>query len=274
MEGQYDPKAYWENRFSKNLDLTTVGHSGLGHVYNSWLYRARFNAMRRALRTLNLDVSRKSLMDIGVGSGAWIPFWQRYRISKIVGLDITSTSIRTLKNKYPQFNFIQGNISKELTFAQNEYFDIVTAFDILFHITNDIDFHKAVENISARIRKGGWAIISDSFCNTSWGPFYHEYHRNFDDYARVLNMVSLDIVHIEPIFITMTTTMCDLSLGYIRLLDNFTRLTLSIVNKLSSRQSTEWINHMIGSTLYVLDTAFCRTAETGPSLKILFAKKC
>lgn len=271
---EYDPKAYWENRFSKNLDLTTVGHSGLGHVYNNWLYRARFSAMRRALRTLNLDFSRKSLMDIGVGSGSWIPFWQRYRVSEIVGLDITSTSIRTLKNKYPQFTFIQGNICKELTFAKDECFDIVTAFDILFHITDDIDFNKAVENISTRIRTGGWALICDSFCNTSWEPFYHEHHRSFDDYAKVLNMVSLDIVHIEPIFITMTTTICDSSFGYKVLLDRLTKVTLGLVGRLSTSQKTEWLNHLIGCSLYLFDVTLCRIIRTGPSLKILFAKKC
>ncbi len=124
MEVEYDPKTYWENRFSKILDLTTVGHSGLGHVYNNWLYRARFNAMRRALRTLNLDVSRKSLMDIGVGSGAWIPFWQKRSISRIVGLDITFSSIRLLRNQYPQFEFMQGDICTKIPFVKYQNFDI------------------------------------------------------------------------------------------------------------------------------------------------------
>ena len=38
MDVKYDPKEYWEHRLSKKLDLTTVGHSGLGYVYNHWLY--------------------------------------------------------------------------------------------------------------------------------------------------------------------------------------------------------------------------------------------
>jgi ubiquinone/menaquinone biosynthesis C-methylase UbiE len=270
---KYDPKEYWEHRFSKNLDLTTVGHSGLGYVYNYWLYKARFRAMNRALRKLNLNVSGRSLLDIGVGSGAWIPFWQKCNISKIVGMDITSTSVRTLQSKYTQFEFIQENICTELTFKKAENFDIVTAFDVLFHITNDIDFNKAIENISTLIKKNGWILICDSFCNTSWGPFYHEHHRSFDDYAKILNMTGLDIIHIEPIFITMTTTICHSNFCYKVLLDRLTKATLGLVGKLSIRKKTEWLNHLIGCSLYLFDVTLCRIISTGPSLKILFAQK-
>jgi len=273
MDVKYDPKEYWEHRFSKNLDLTTVGHSGLGFVYNHWLYRARFHAMHRAIRKLNLDVSGKSLLDIGVGSGTWIPFWLECSVSKIVGIDITSSSILTLSNHYPQFDFVQANICGPLPYAKDHYFDIVTGFDILFHIVDNKQFLNAIENISKFTKKSGWVIICDSFCSTSWGPYYHEYHRTYEDYYNTLEAFELNIAHIEPIFITMTTTLCDPNLGYVRLLGSFTRAMLSLVSKLSSRQSTEWINHIIGSTLYVLDTALCRTVRTGPSLKILFAQK-
>ena len=274
MDAKYDPKEYWEHRFSKNLDLAAVGDAGLGFVYNHWLYKARFHAMNRALRKLNLEVSGKSLLDIGVGSGAWIPFWLECRVSEIVGIDITSISIRTLRNRYPQLDFVQGNICGSLPYSKDSYFDIVTGFDILFHIVDDNNFLNAIKNISRFTRNLGWVIICDSFCNTPWGPYYHEYHRTYKDYYNALAIFGLSIAHIEPIFITMTTTLCDSNLGYIRLLKSFTRTMLSFVSKLSSRQSTEWINHMIGSTLYVLDTALCRTAKTGPSLKILFAQKC
>lgn len=273
MDVRYDPKEYWEHRFSKNLDLTTVGHSGLGYVYNYWLYKARFSAMNRALRKLNLDVSGRSLLDTGVGSGAWIPFWQKCSVSKIMGIDITSTSVNTLKNKYPQFKFIQENICRELSFNKDDKFDIVTVFDVLFHITNDIDFNKAIKNISKRIKNKGWILICDSFCNTSWGSSYHEHHRSFDDYAKILNMSGLDIIHIEPIFITMTTTICDSNFCYKFLLDRLTQVTLGLVAKLSARKETEWLNHLIGCSLYLLDVTLCQIISTGPSLKILFAQK-
>jgi ubiquinone/menaquinone biosynthesis C-methylase UbiE len=274
MKERYDPKFYWQERFSKTLDLTSVGQMGLGYVYNSWLYRARFHTMHRALRKLNLNISSKSLIDIGVGSGAWIPYWQKHNISKLVGLDITSASIDALEHRYPQYTFFKVDICSTSKIPCEETFDIVTAFDVLFHLTNDNDFSNGILNLSRLVKRGGWLILSDSFCKKSWGPFYHEYHRSYDDYLREFDCRGLRPVHIEPIFYTMTTTICDSNFVNSHLLSLFTRAVLHIVSKLSSRPQTEWMNHLIGSSLYFLDCVFFQIGRPGCSLKLLFVQKC
>ncbi len=274
MEEKYDPEAYWEQRLSKQLNLTTVGQMGLGYVYNSWLYRARFHAMHRALRKLNLNISSKSLIDVGVGSGAWIPFWQKYSISKIVGLDIASASVCALGNQYPQYTFLKADICSASKISSGEIFDIVTAFDVLFHLTNDNDFSNSVLNLSKLAKCGGWVIISDSFGIKPWGPFYHEYHRSYDHYLETFYSAGLNTVHIEPIFYTMTTTICDSDYLHMYLLSRFTTAMLHFVNKLASRPQTEWMNHLIGCALYLLDGILCQIGKKGYSLKLLFAQKC
>ena len=274
MEEKYNPIVYWENRLSKGLDLTTVGQMGLGYVYNSWLYRARFQAMNRALKRLNLDVSQKSLIDVGVGCGAWIPFWQNHTVSEIVGLDITSASVCALGKRYPQFSFFQEDICFPSQITRREKFDMITAFDILFHITDDTDFSNAVLNLSKLVKFGGWVIVSDSFGKKPWGPFYHEYHRAYDVYVREFNSVGLKPVHIEPIFYTMTTNICYSDSRYEGFISRCTKIMLKIVNRLSSRPQTEWMNHLIGCSMYLIDKVFYRIERTGFSLKLLFAQKC
>ncbi len=273
MEERYDPKIYWEERFSRKLDLTTVGQMGLGYAYNSWLYRARFHTMRRALKKLGLDISCKSLIDVGVGSGAWIPYWQKYKVSQIVGLDITSASVDALGSLYPQYNFFKVDICSTSKIPSDETFDIVTAFDVLFHITKDSDFSNGILNLSKLVRHGGLLILSDSFCEKPLGPFYHEYHRSYDDYLREFASKGLKPVHIEPIFYTMTTTICDSNFANKHLFPRFTKAVLFIVSKLSSRPQTEWMNHLIGCTLYLLDAIFYQLGRPGCSLKLLFAQK-
>ena len=273
MKEQYNPQKYWEQRLSKKLDLTTVGQLGLG-IYNYWLYKARFRAMRRALRKLEIDVSGKSLIDVGVGSGAWIPFWREYKIHQIVGLDITSSSISTLKNQYPDLSFFQRDICSKLAFAQEGNFDIVTAFDVLFHITDDTGFSNAILNISRLVKYGGLIIMSDSFCSRPWGPFYHEYHRTFDDYLKEFGLVGLKPLYLEPIFIIMTTIICESDNAYERMMAGFTRVTLRLIGILSSYPVTEWMNHPIGCSLYLMDGLLRRITKTGLSLKILIAQKC
>jgi len=273
MKQDYNPKRYWEQRLSNDLDLSTVGQIGLGHVYNNWLYKARFRAVRRGIRKLDLPCSSKSLLDVGVGSGAWIPFWQDLGVSTIVGLDITSTSVTTLKNKYPRFSFLQGNICDPPPPAVTEQFDLVTAFDILFHITDDTAFSTAISNISHLVKYGGWVMLTDSFCHKPWGPTYHEYHRTRDHYLRQLHKVGLQSDHVEPIFFTMTTTLCACNPLYAHLLSPFTAIIPRLISKLAAHQTTEWFNQLIGFTLYFVDGILSRTSKGGPSLKILFARK-
>jgi SAM-dependent methyltransferase len=272
VEGSYDPKTYWEQRLSNRLDITSVGQLGLGS-YNNWLYKARFRAMQRALKNLRIDVSGKSLIDIGVGSGAWIPFWQKFGVFKIVGFDITPVSVSALRKKYPQFEFFEGDIGSELFFSEKEAFDIVTAFDLLFHITDDRSFHNAVSNLSKLAKRGAWVLITDSFGAGSYGPFHHEYHRTYEHYMNELSQAGLQPVYFEPIFFAMTTALCasDIKLG--RFLSRFVGVTLRIVAFIAAHPNFARINHGVGFFLYVLDSILYRIMRTGPSLKILFACK-
>jgi 2-polyprenyl-3-methyl-5-hydroxy-6-metoxy-1,4-benzoquinol methylase len=274
MKESYNPEIYWEERFSKKLDLTSVGQMGLGYVYNTWLYRARFRAMGRALKKLDLDILSKSLIDVGVGSGEWIPYWQKHNISKIVGLDITSASIDAMGRLYPQYNFFKVNICSTSKIPLEETFDIVTAFDVLFHITSDDDFSNCILNLSKLVKHGGWLILSDSFCKKPWGPFYHEYHRAYDVYLREFESVGLTPILMEPIFYTMTVNICNFDSKYKRFISQFAKGMLLIVERLSSRPLTEWINHLIGCPLYLLDMIIGNVKQEGPSLKFLFVQKC
>jgi ubiquinone/menaquinone biosynthesis C-methylase UbiE len=245
---------------------------GLGYIYNSWLYKARFRAVQRALGKLGIGVSGKTLIDVGVGSGAWIPFWERCGVSKIVGLDITAASVSVLQKKYPQFKFFRGDICSELFFSQ-ENFDIVTVFDLLFHIVDDKDFHNAVSNLSRLVKEGGLVLISDGFGNNSYGPIYHEYHRTLQQYMNELNRIRLQPIHFEPIFFVMTTPICASDTKSGQFLSKSVGTMLRIIALIASHQPLSKLNHLIGFSLYLLDSMLYRVVKTGPSLKILFAYK-
>jgi len=272
VEGRYDPKTYWEQRLSKRLDISSVGQLGLG-CYNHWLYKARFRSMDRAIEKLRIHLSGKSLVAVGVGSGAWIPFWEKCGVSKIVGFDITSVSVSALRKKYPQFEFFEGDIGSELFDFPKDTFDIVTAFDVLFHITDDKSFHNAIFNLSKLAKRDAWVLITDSFGSDSYGPFHHEYHRTYQHYLNELKYAGLQPIHSEPIFFAMTTALCasDIKLG--KFLSKFIEVTLRIVALIASIRYFAKINHLVGYFLYVLDGVLYRVMRTGSSLKILFTSK-
>jgi hypothetical protein len=271
---EYQPQTYWESRLSSaNLDVDLVGHSGLGLTYNRWLYRARFSALRRGFKRMDIQPRGSSIVDIGVGSGAYIPFWQANGTENIVGLDITNSSVRALQNKYPSLRFHQLDIANELSAIKFETFDIVTAFDVLFHIVDDELFSKAIGNIASLAKRGSWIILSDGFCKQPWGPAFHEYHRSRYQFLVELNQNRLELVHQEPIFFTMTTALCSQETPSFRILRAFTAITQRIVRRMARDGRTEWANHAIGAPLYLLDKWIGTLSKKGPSLKYWFCRK-
>jgi 2-polyprenyl-3-methyl-5-hydroxy-6-metoxy-1,4-benzoquinol methylase len=273
-EPEYQPQSFWENRLSSaKLDVDLVGHSGLGLIYNRWLYRTRFSALNRGLKRLGIRPQGKSIIDVGVGSGAYIPFWQESGTKNITGLDITTSSVRTLQHTYSDLRFDQIDIAGDMLAVQNGPFDIVTAFDVLFHIVDDKSFSRAIGNLASLAQPGGWVILSDSFCQHPWGPTFHEYHRSAGRYLAELKTNHLELVHQEPIFFTMTTVLCLQEYFFFRVLQASTAITLKLVRRIARGRRTEWANHAIGAPLYLLDKSIGKISNKGPSLKYWFCRK-
>jgi len=269
MNKPYVPREYWENRFSTSgLNLNAVGYSKLGLVYNTWLYRLRLLVLDRALRRINLSAINSNLLDIGVGSGAYIDFWQKKGIRNLTGIDITEISINILKDKYPAYCFLKSDIaSNEIEQIDGQY-EIITAFDILFHIVDDAGFHTAISNISKLVKDGGWVIISDTFCDHPWGPIFHEYHRSIKNYQSEIEQQHLVIKHIEPIFFTMLTPLCGSKLMlWLNTIRNRS------IAKLNSRSYTRWLINFLAIPLFSVDLILGQLFHRGPSLKFLIAQK-
>jgi len=143
---QYIPEEYWQKRLSKDFSLTGVGYLRFKIEYNIWLYRARLYTLKKILKRADFNCNGKKLLDIGVGTGFYIDFWKKSGVRNITGIDITTKSIEELKKKYPDCKFIKADISNK-NIHLDEKFDIITAFDVLFHIVEEDTFEIAIENI-------------------------------------------------------------------------------------------------------------------------------
>jgi 2-polyprenyl-3-methyl-5-hydroxy-6-metoxy-1,4-benzoquinol methylase len=271
MREPYDPQTYWERRLSGKLDITTVGHAGLGYTYNQWLYRARFRALGRVLKKLSLEMNQAAVTEVGVGSGAYLPFWLARGAHPITGIDITSASVSRLSERYPNLRFLQADIcAPEAPPAPPA--DVVTAFDVLFHITDDAAFEGAITNLGALAKPGGLVFLSDGFCPQSWGPAYHEYHRSYNLYAEALRRHGMEPILLAPIFFTMTTTLCDSTVAARRLVP-VTAAILRFVQRRAASRRTAWVNQIVGGGLCAVDGILGLVSSTGPTLKLMIARK-
>ena len=199
---EYKPEEYWENRLKDGLNLGVVGHIGFGLEYNKWLYKARIRTLNKLIRDQGISVTGKTVLDIGVGSGFYIDFWQNKGVAQITGIDITETSVSTLRTIYPQHRFIKADIGSDLDLY--EEFDIITAFDVLFHIVDEGAFEKAISNIRRLCHEKSYVLITDIFLKDPIEPAFHENHRTLNRYIDILANNEMQIQAIYPIFYIMT----------------------------------------------------------------------
>ncbi|MFC1828185.1 class I SAM-dependent methyltransferase [Thermodesulfobacteriota bacterium] len=274
---EYQPDKYWEDRLTKHFSLRGVGFLNLGLEYNKWLYKTRLRMLGKFIKKHHISTYGKRILDIGVGTGFYIDFWERQGVRHIAGLDITQKSISELENKYPQHSFIRGDIAEELCFGQK--FDIITCFDILFHIVENDKFDQAIRNIKSFSHRNTWILISDLFLNEYKPPAFHENDRTLIKYKWVLEANDLQIVDIHPIFY-LSSTPVDANAIKSKSLQLILRVLWSIVykvlyysnhNKLKNAGG-ERIGFVLGWLLYHVDGIILRFVKTGPSTKLLLAQ--
>lgn len=276
IKAKYEPKSYWQKRLSEDFSLTGVGHKGFGLEYNIWLYKARLRTISQLIKEKNINCKGIKLLDIGVGTGFYINFWEKLGVNDITGFDITTKAIEELNKKYPNYKFIKRDISDTEQNIPDEKYDIITAFDILYHIVKNKDFESALENIRKFSHKDTVILIMDSFLRRNIPTRFHENDRTLDYYKQVLNSRLLDIVEIKPIFYFMNAPI-DIE----RLNNEFSKfltkrmwwLNLKI-NSFCKRigRCGKPISYLWAFSLYCLDSIILKCISLEPSTKLLFAK--
>jgi 2-polyprenyl-3-methyl-5-hydroxy-6-metoxy-1,4-benzoquinol methylase len=156
--------SYWEERLRRNWSLGGVGYLGYGAPYNKWLYAVRKRVVRRCISELPVNMSSANVLDIGSGTGFWLEVWRDLGARSITGTDITATAVDRLRVAYPEIEVFRMDVAGEQQrWPIQGKFDLVSAFDVLFHITDDQRFHRAVLNI-ARVEHRQGASTRWLFC--------------------------------------------------------------------------------------------------------------
>lgn len=132
-----------------------------------------FIAKRGFIESLFPKAEKLRILDIGAGTGGTTDFLKRYGV--VVGLENSPLAIKLARAK--GLKIIKGNAQK-LPFEEN-LFDIVTIFDVLYHqdVKSDI---KVIKEAHRVLKKGGVIIITDStleFLRSGHDKVVHTRHR-------------------------------------------------------------------------------------------------
>jgi len=120
-----------------------------------------------------LKISGK-ILDIGCAFGYFLkraaPLFQ-----ELYGLDISDFAIKLAKKELPKAELRVLDIDKAELPYPDEYFDLITAFDVLEHTSS---IPGALNKIIKKIKRGGYLIFSTPMKNTWAGRIFRFFDRD------------------------------------------------------------------------------------------------
>jgi SAM-dependent methyltransferase len=171
MMFSYKPKTFWNEILTNSFDLRGVGHYRLSNEENLKMYEEKKSIIAAEMKKNGITITKDtSIVEIGIGVGYWTDYFHALGAVKYTGNDIAEIAVTELKKKYPQYEFIQGDIS-EVMLPENK-FDLGVMIDVTQHITDDERFSKAMDNLWKSLKSGAILMI------TMWDPAKNVYLSN------------------------------------------------------------------------------------------------
>lgn len=261
---EFNPAAYWQTRLQVNPGLTGVGFTTLGQHYNEWQYRLRRRIFRRAVGRLGLDLRSARIVDVGSGTGFYIECWKELGAGRIAGIDLTEFAVSRLKSAFPDAEFRRADIGEPGAFEYLGRPEVVSCFDVLFHVVDDQRFATAVRNIYTALAPGGWFLFSDVFLHSATQRSCdHMVSRSLESVESLVRGTGFEIVKRTPMFVAMNLQ-----------LDTRNR-SQQLLWKLMTYPATtsESYGYLLGAVLYPIDLALTRLLSESPTTEVMICRK-
>lgn len=158
-----DYKQVVSDRFDQeNMDQPSMyaPDQPIGIYSRKILFRALHETIEAAILPKG-PLNTVRLLDVGCGNGEMLEFMLKEGFSEeqLAGLDFSSVRIERAKAKYPNMRFEVADITLPLPF--NELFDVVAAFDLFSHLSDENQLLAGLKSVSDVLPTGGLFLWYD-----------------------------------------------------------------------------------------------------------------
>ena len=213
-ERDYQPRDFWQERLAGQFDLRGTGHPGLSAEYNARCYDLRAYVLDRTLARHEVPVAGRRVLDGGCGTGFFVGHFLE-KGADVTGVDLTEVSARELSRRFPEAKFEVGDLAE---WRPSATYDLVSCFDVLFHIVDDARWDAALTNLADAVAPGGYFVFTEMFPRRrrALRAAAHNVVRGWEAYRPALHARGLSILEDAP-----THHLLNSELGPLRFLNRF-----------------------------------------------------
>jgi SAM-dependent methyltransferase len=142
-------------------------------------------------------------------------------------------------------------------------FDTVSAFDVLFHIVDDVEYARAFGNIARLVKPGGWFLWSDNFLRHPTERISHQASRPLAESVRHVESAGFEVVDRIPMFVLMNYPA-----------DTSSRLARwAWTAMVAPAMLGEPFGWALGAALYPIERRLVKLRKEGPSTELMVCRK-
>lgn len=195
---------FWNGRY-QTFQLQESGMKNLTPAYNALLYRCKKEAYLKALRITGADRA-VSFLDGGCGQGFFANVVQMTFPSAIyTGVDIAQKAIDHLRQVFPKFNWLCGDLADTLPELDRQEFDVVQSIEVLHLTLSDETHARAVGNLASHLKTNGVLILTDTLPAERYFPNEYICFRPRVYYDQLFERLDLKVVDVLPIYYWIPT---------------------------------------------------------------------
>ena len=278
----FDPRTYWEHRLEGQFSLGGAGLLGVGEPFNRWMYRVKAANFRRAVKMHGPWFYDPVVLDVAMGTGFYVDLWKSLGVKKLLGCDITTVAVQKMHEKYPEHAFFRldiaterlardlGSMGFEHMLYPGEGVDCVSAMDVLFHITDNAAYLRALKNLNDLLIPGGILIVTEDFVpDAIWVKRYRQTSAHFK--CRSWEKIEMGFEDagferagdLTPLLYWMANPVCsDRRLDYV---------IAGLVAKFAS--GGRWRSWLAGALMYGVDRVMTRFSKRMPTVGLAVYRK-
>jgi SAM-dependent methyltransferase len=267
----YSASDYWSSLHARD-DLSAVGQSGLSPSINAWLYRVLARNLRSFVGRHGLTKRPPAtVFEIGAGTGYWVDVWRSIGARRVDGCDLVPAAVERLQERHGAAGtFTVADITDRATLPDTTY-DLVTATNVLLHITADDAFDRALTNIAALVASGGFVLLTEPILlDPSYAKPYDaeaaSRARPLRTYAAPLEAAGLELVDVKPAIVLANNPIEARSKTALKRYQRWWRYVVTRSREAGFR------SRLIGPALWVAEPVAIRTGQAPSSKFALFRR--